>query len=90
MKETAPITVAEGITVHPDIMGGVPCIAGNRWPTSIASDYARKGFPVSHIMAEYPWITAKQIANALAWQARPFGNRKKAIASAMARYEEPG
>jgi uncharacterized protein (DUF433 family) len=88
MKETAPIIVAEGITVHPDIMGGVSCIAGNRWPTSTASDYARNGHSVSHIMAEYDWITVKQIADALAWEARRFGNRKKAIAEAMARHEE--
>jgi uncharacterized protein (DUF433 family) len=77
------ITVAPGVTVHPDIMGGVPCISGNRWPTSIVADYAKRGLPMSDIKREYPWISYRQIAAALAWEIRPLADRKKAIADAQ-------
>lgn len=77
------ITVAEGVTVDPEVMGGQPCITGHRWPTKIASSFARAGYSVSHIIEQYPWITAEQIAHALAWQGRRAADRKKAIADAQ-------
>ena len=79
---TEIIDVAEGVRIDPDIMGGVPCIAGTRIPTSSASELASAGFDVAGIMDEYPTLSVEQIANALAWQFRPVAVRMDAIAKA--------
>lgn len=79
---TEIIDVAKGVRIDPNIMGGVPCIAGTRIPTSTASDLARAGFDVAGIMAEYPTLSVWQIARALAWQFRPLAVRKAVIAKA--------
>lgn len=69
--------IAEGVTVNPERQGGRPCITGTRIPTTAPHDFARAGYSVSQIIAEYPGLSPAQIANALAFQARPAKERRE-------------
>ena len=74
--------VISGISVNPDRLGGIPCIKGTRIPASTVSDFAKAGHTVDQIIAEYPDITPRQIADALCWQAQPLAVRKARIIAA--------
>ncbi len=72
--------VAQGVTCDPDIMGGQPCIAGQRMPTAAIRSLARAGYSVDAIQREYPSVLVFQIADALAWEMRTVKDRKDAMA----------
>ena len=76
MNETEKI-VAEGVNVNPERQGGQPCIVGTRIPTSSIKSFAREGYSVSAIIREYPSLTPAQIADALAFEARPSAERRE-------------
>lgn len=76
------VIVATGIAIHPDIMGGMACVAGTRLPVCVISDLARDGLSCQAIKREYPGLSYEQIANALAWQIQPLSTRKSRIGDA--------
>ena len=53
------------ITTDPLIMGGEPCIGGTRIPVRAVASFASEGVEV--IKREYPTLTDRQIADALAY-----------------------
>ncbi len=71
--------VAQGVMVHPMIMGGQPCVDGQRMPTSTIRSLARAGYSVDAIRVEYPMLEPWQIADALAWEMRTAADRKAAL-----------
>lgn len=73
---------AAGIMSDPDIMGGVVCVSGQRMPVTCISDLAKAGYGVDQIMAEYPTLSERNIADALAWQAQPLLKRKERLTAA--------
>lgn len=77
MKTAAEIA---GLRVDPNIMGGEPCIKGTRIPPRCVSSLAKHGYTVEAIRDEYPTLTYKQIAVALAWELRPAKARRAILA----------
>ncbi len=69
-------SIAQGITVNPETMGGVPCIAGTRIPARAIYNFARAGYQVDRIISEYPSLSYMQIANALAWCVQPLSAQR--------------
>lgn len=69
--------VASGITVKADVQGGQPCIKGTRIPAQIFKGYARAGYDVAGMIAEFPTLTPEQIADALCWSLRPAKERER-------------
>lgn len=69
-------TIAEGVSVNPERMSGQPCIEGTRILTKAVKAFAAAGYGPERIIAEYPSLTHKRIADALAWEARPVSERR--------------
>lgn len=57
------------ISVDPDIMHGVACIAGTRIPVSVVLDNLAARVPEERILAEYPALSPDAITAALAYGA---------------------
>jgi uncharacterized protein (DUF433 family) len=69
--------VAEGVWVNPERQQGRPCIWETRITTSAIKSLARAGYGVKGIQREYPGLDCMQIARALAWEARPYAERRQ-------------
>lgn len=67
------------ISVHPEVMHGVACIAGTRIPVSVVLDNLAGGAPVDAIIREYPSLTREAIAAALAYAAELMRERVVAL-----------
>jgi uncharacterized protein (DUF433 family) len=59
----------EYISVDPNVMHGVACVAGTRIPVSVVLDNLAARVPEERILAEYPSLTREAIAAALAYAA---------------------
>ena len=59
----------ERITVDPNVMGGKPCIRSLRFPVSRLLGLLAAGQDVPSILAEYPYLEADDIKEALAYAA---------------------
>ena len=57
------------ISVDPNVMHGVACIAGTRIPVSIILDNLAARVPKERLLAEYPSLTPEAITAALAYAA---------------------
>jgi uncharacterized protein (DUF433 family) len=57
------------ISVDPNVMHGVACLAGTRIPVSVVLDNLAGGATAEAILAEYPSLTRAGIAAALAYAA---------------------
>jgi uncharacterized protein (DUF433 family) len=57
------------ISVDPQVMHGVACIAGTRIPVSVILDNLAERVPESELLSEYPSLTRDAIAAALAYAA---------------------
>ena len=59
----------ERITVDPNVMGGKPCIRSLRFPVSRLLGLLAAGQDVPSILAEYPYLEADDIKEALVYAA---------------------
>lgn len=86
MIKLGSIEVHPGITVNPEIMGGVPCIVGQRMPVRAIFNAAQSGNSREAIKAMWDdSFTDTDIANALIWRALPKKVRKAKINAALER-----
>jgi uncharacterized protein (DUF433 family) len=51
----------ERITTDPDVMAGVPCIRGLRFPVATVVAMVADGMTTDEILAEHPDLTAEDI-----------------------------
>jgi uncharacterized protein (DUF433 family) len=66
----------ERITADPDIMGGVPCIRGLRFPVATVVAMVADGMTVDEILAEHPDLTAPDIHESLLYAAEAVRERE--------------
>lgn len=57
-----------GIVRTPGVIGGRPRIDGTRISPGAVMSFARGGYSVDQIKAQYPTLTDRQIADALAYE----------------------
>ena len=57
------------ISVDPNVMHGVACVAGTRIPVSLVLDNLAARVPEDRLLSEYPSLTTEAIAGALAYAA---------------------
>lgn len=57
------------ISVDPNVMHGVACIAGTRIPVSLVLDNLAAQVPEGRLLAEYPSLTAEALRATLAYAA---------------------
>ena len=57
------------ISVDPNVMHGVACIAGTRVPVSVVLDNLAARVPEERLLREYPSLTPAAVAAALAYAA---------------------
>ena len=77
MIERSDKTIAPGVWVNPGRQSGRPCISPTRIATSSVKSLARAGYSVAQIRREYPDLTFKQLAEALAFEARPAAEKRE-------------
>lgn len=59
----------ERIRVDHRVMGGAPCVAGTRIPVAMLVRMVASGTSVEQILADYPQLTAEDVAEALRFAA---------------------
>ena len=65
----------ERITTDPDVMAGVPCIRGLRFPVATVAMVA-DGMTTDEILAEHPDLTAEDIHESLLYAAEAVRERE--------------
>lgn len=55
------------VLVDPDIMWGMPCLAGSRLPARTLLDMVSRGDPWDVIVAGWPWLTPAHVEAARRW-----------------------
>lgn len=68
------------ITVHPDQMGGIPCIRGLRIPVATIVGMVSEGMAESDILKAYPDLEPEDIREALRYAAQAVRERELPIA----------
>jgi uncharacterized protein (DUF433 family) len=66
----------ERITADPDVLGGVPCIRGLRVPVATVVGMVADGMTVEEILADFPYLEAEDIAEALRYAAEAVRERE--------------
>ena len=66
----------ERITTAPDLLGGVPCIRGLRVPVATVVGMVADGMTVEEILADFPYLEAEDIAEALRYAAEAVRERE--------------
>ncbi len=66
----------ERITINPDVMGGLPCIRGLRVPVATVVGMVADGMAVDEILADFPYLEAEDIAEALRYAAEAVRERE--------------
>lgn len=66
----------ERITVDPDVMGGVPCIRGMRMPVATVVGMVADGLSTEAILADFPYLEAEDISEALRYAAEAVRERE--------------
>ena len=57
------------ITRDPEVRGGLPCIRGTRFPVWSVLDWLASGRTPEQLMAEFPFLQAEDVRQALKWAA---------------------
>ena len=65
----------ERITTDVEVLGGVPCIRGLRVPVATVVGMVADGMPVEEILADFPYLEADDIAEALRYAAEAVRER---------------
>ncbi len=60
-------TSADGVEKTPGVNGGDACIAGTRIPVWVLEEMRRQGATEQELLADFPGLTASQLAQALAY-----------------------
>jgi uncharacterized protein (DUF433 family) len=66
----------ERITTDPDVMGGVPCIRGLRFPVASVVAMVADGMTTSDILAEHPDLTGEDVHESLLYAAEAVRERE--------------
>ena len=66
----------ERITTDPDLLGGVPCIRGLRVPVATVVGMVADGMSVEEILADFPYLEADDVAEALRYAAEAVRERE--------------
>ena len=66
-----PARIPGRITSDRRIMGGAPCLSGTRLPASWIKGMLEGDTSVAEVLADYPELTAEDIAAIRAWQPEP-------------------
>lgn len=66
----------ERITTDPDVMGGVPCIRGLRFPVATVIAMVADGMTTDEILAEHPDLTREDIHESLLFAAEAVPERE--------------
>jgi uncharacterized protein (DUF433 family) len=66
----------ERITTNPDVMGGLPCIRGFRFPVATVVAMVADGMTVEQILAEHPDLTREDVREALLYAAEAVRERE--------------
>jgi len=64
------------IAVDHQIVGGVPCVAGTRIPVATVVGLVASGLTTDKVVAEYPQLTAADVAACLRYAARAVDERE--------------
>lgn len=59
------------ISIDPNVMSGVPVIAGTRVPVSLIVNYLENGHLVAELLDDYPNLTEADVEAALAYARIP-------------------
>jgi uncharacterized protein (DUF433 family) len=68
--------IYERITTDPDVMAGVPCIRGLRFPVATVVAMVADGMTTDEILAEHPDLTAEDIHESLLYAAEAVRERE--------------
>jgi len=71
----------EKITINPDQMGGVPCLAGKRIPVATVLKLMAEGATFDQILELYPDLELEDLRQAVSFAARSVEEREIALAS---------
>ena len=66
----------ERITTDPDVLAGVPCIRGMRVPVATVVSMVADGMTTDEILADFPYLEAEDIAEALRYAAEAVRERE--------------
>ena len=66
----------ERITTDPDVMGGVPCIRGLRFPVATVVAMVADGMTTDEILAEHPGLAREDVHEALLYAAEAVRDRE--------------
>jgi uncharacterized protein (DUF433 family) len=66
----------ERITTDPNVMGGVPCIRGMRFPVASVVAMVADGMTTDEILAEHPDLTREDIHESLLFAAEAVRERE--------------
>jgi uncharacterized protein (DUF433 family) len=66
----------ERITTDPDVMGGVPCIRGLRFPVATVVAMVADAMTTEEILAEHPDLTREDIHESLLYAAEAVRERE--------------
>lgn len=66
----------ERITTNPDVMGGLPCIRGLRFPVATVVAMVADEMTVEQILAEHPDLTREDVREALLYAAEAVRERE--------------
>jgi uncharacterized protein (DUF433 family) len=66
----------ERITADPDVMAGLPCIRGLRFPVATVVAMVADGMTADEILAEHPDLTAEDIHESLLYAAEAVRERE--------------
>ena len=69
----------ERITTDPDVMGGLPCIRGLRFPVATVVAMVADGMTPDEILAEHPDLTRDDIHESLLYAAEAVRERELPI-----------
>jgi uncharacterized protein (DUF433 family) len=61
--------IFERVTTDPDVMGGLPCIRGLRFPVATVVAMVADGMTVDEILAEHPDLIREDIHESLLYAA---------------------
>ena len=66
----------ERITADPDVMGGMPCIRGLRFPVASVVAMVADGMTTDEILAEHPDLNREDVHEALLYAAEAVRERE--------------
>jgi uncharacterized protein (DUF433 family) len=64
------------ITTNPDVMGGLPCIKGSRFPVATVIAMVADGMTVDEILSEHPGLTREDVRESLLYAAEAVRERE--------------